>query len=139
VVGLYVAPPENAIVTCVDEKPSIQELERAQGYLKLPNGRALTGPMMPQPPCGLRSNASRLCCSKFRLCWRLWSHADVFAFDAFADGRSDQNMAQSPENKWKTCPCNFAPSLMRFASQAHTKYIFRKTCPYKSTTITTRR
>jgi len=27
----------------VDEKPSIQALERAQGYLKLPNGRALTG------------------------------------------------------------------------------------------------
>ena len=43
VVGLYVAPPENAIVICVDEKPSIQALERAQGYLKLPNGRALSG------------------------------------------------------------------------------------------------
>lgn len=28
---------------CVDEKPSIQALERAHGYLKLPNGRALTG------------------------------------------------------------------------------------------------
>ena len=26
-----------------DEKPSIQALERAQGYLKLPNGRALSG------------------------------------------------------------------------------------------------
>src|SRR3979409_1602475 len=33
VVGLYVAPPEKAIVLCVDEKPSIQALERAQGYL----------------------------------------------------------------------------------------------------------
>jgi transposase len=43
VVGLYMAPPKNAIVVCVDEKPSIQALERAQGYLKLPNGRALTG------------------------------------------------------------------------------------------------
>src|SRR6202162_2539416 len=43
VVGLYMAPPENAIVICVDEKPSIQALERAQGYLKLPNGRALGG------------------------------------------------------------------------------------------------
>jgi len=43
VVGLYMAPPENAIVLCVDEKPSIQALERAQGYLKLPSGRALTG------------------------------------------------------------------------------------------------
>ena len=43
VVGLYVAPPENAIVISVDEKPSIQALERKQGYLKMPNGRALTG------------------------------------------------------------------------------------------------
>ena len=43
VVGLYMAPPENALVICVDEKPSIQALERKQGYLKLPNGRALTG------------------------------------------------------------------------------------------------
>jgi hypothetical protein len=34
VVGLYAAPPEKAIVLCVDEKPSIQALERAQGYLK---------------------------------------------------------------------------------------------------------
>jgi transposase len=43
VVGLYMSPPENAVVLCIDEKPSIQALERAQGYLKLPNGRALTG------------------------------------------------------------------------------------------------
>src|SRR5260370_5957094 len=42
-VGLYMAPPENAIVICVDEKPSIQALERTQGYLKMPNGRALGG------------------------------------------------------------------------------------------------
>ena len=43
IVGLYLAPPENAVVISVDEKPSIQALERRQGYLKLPNGRALTG------------------------------------------------------------------------------------------------
>jgi transposase len=30
-------------VLAVDEKPSIQALERRQGYLKLANGRALTG------------------------------------------------------------------------------------------------
>jgi hypothetical protein len=33
VVGCYVDPPAKAIVLCVDEKPSIQALERAQGYL----------------------------------------------------------------------------------------------------------
>ncbi len=43
VVGLYLDPPENAMVVCVDEKPHIQALERAQGWLKLPNGKALTG------------------------------------------------------------------------------------------------
>ena len=43
VVGLYLNPPENVIVLCVDEKPHIQALERAQGWLKLPNGKALTG------------------------------------------------------------------------------------------------
>lgn len=34
IVGLYLAPPENAVVLCVDEKPSIQALERAQGLLE---------------------------------------------------------------------------------------------------------
>jgi transposase len=43
IVGLYMAPPENAVVLSVDEKPSIQALERAQGYLKLPSGRAMIG------------------------------------------------------------------------------------------------
>ena len=43
IVGLYLHPPEDAIVLAVDEKPRIQALERAQGYLKLPNGRALIG------------------------------------------------------------------------------------------------
>jgi transposase len=43
IAGLYLDPPDNAIVLAIDEKPAIQALERAQGYLKLPNGRALTG------------------------------------------------------------------------------------------------
>ena len=43
IVGLYLNPPEHALVLCVDEKPAIQALERAQGWLKLPTGKALTG------------------------------------------------------------------------------------------------
>ena len=43
VVGLYLNPPENALVLCVDEKPHIQALERAQGYLRLPDGKAVNG------------------------------------------------------------------------------------------------
>jgi transposase len=43
IVALYLAPPLNAIVLAIDEKPHIQALERAQGWLRLPNGKALTG------------------------------------------------------------------------------------------------
>ena len=43
IVGLYLDPPENGMVISVDEKPSIQTLERAQGWLRLPNGQAVRG------------------------------------------------------------------------------------------------
>lgn len=43
IVGLYLDPPEDAVVLAVDEKPHMQALERAQGYLRLPDGRALIG------------------------------------------------------------------------------------------------
>src|ERR1700741_4082528 len=43
IVGLYLDPPDKAVVLAVDEKPSIQALERKQGYLKLANGRSLIG------------------------------------------------------------------------------------------------
>lgn len=43
IVGLYLDPPENAVVISVDEKPAIQALERAQGWLRLPNGSAVRG------------------------------------------------------------------------------------------------
>jgi transposase len=39
IVGLYLNPPENAVVICVDEKPSIQALSRTTGYVKLRNGK----------------------------------------------------------------------------------------------------
>jgi transposase len=40
VVGLYLTPPENAIVLCVDEKSQIQALERSQPILPLRPGVA---------------------------------------------------------------------------------------------------
>jgi transposase len=43
VVGLYLHPPEHALVLSVDEKPSIQALERAQGWIRLPDGKAMHG------------------------------------------------------------------------------------------------
>src|SRR5579863_10746841 len=38
VVGLYLNPPVNAVVLSVDEKPSIQAIERASGYVEADNG-----------------------------------------------------------------------------------------------------
>lgn len=43
IVGLYLGPPANAVVLSIDEKPCIQALERQQGWLKMPDGRSLTG------------------------------------------------------------------------------------------------
>ena len=43
IVGLYLDPPANAVILAVDEKPHIQALERAQGWLRLPDGKAVTG------------------------------------------------------------------------------------------------
>jgi transposase len=39
VVGLYLNPPQNALVLSVDEKPSIQALEPASGYVQTDNGK----------------------------------------------------------------------------------------------------
>jgi transposase len=42
VVGLYLAPPDNAIVLCLDEKSSVQALDRTQPSLPMTKGRAAT-------------------------------------------------------------------------------------------------
>ena len=42
VVGLYLAPPEKSIVLCLDEKSSVQALDRTQPSLPLTKGRAQT-------------------------------------------------------------------------------------------------
>jgi transposase len=43
IIGLYLAPPENALVIAVDEKPSIQALERATGYVCTSSGKVVRG------------------------------------------------------------------------------------------------
>ena len=42
IVGLYLNPPEHAIVLCVDEKSQIQALDRTQPGLPLKKGRCGT-------------------------------------------------------------------------------------------------
>jgi transposase len=41
VVGLYLNPPVNAVVLSVDEKPSIQAIERASGYVETDSGKVV--------------------------------------------------------------------------------------------------
>ena len=48
VVGLYLQPPENAVVVCIDEKPQCRALERAQ-------------PILPNAPGHPRAADPRLC------------------------------------------------------------------------------
>jgi len=43
VIGLYLNPPQNAIVLSVDEKPSIQALERKTGYVFTSSGKIVRG------------------------------------------------------------------------------------------------
>ena len=43
IVGLYLNPAVNAMVICVDEKPSIQALERKTGYVETNNGKVMRG------------------------------------------------------------------------------------------------
>jgi hypothetical protein len=59
IVGLYLNPPEHALVLCVDENSQIQALDRTQPGLTLKRGRSqtlthTTNAMAP-PPCLLRS------------------------------------------------------------------------------------
>ena len=42
VVGLYLSPPEHALVFCLDEKTQIQALDRTQPGLPTKKGRAAT-------------------------------------------------------------------------------------------------
>lgn len=41
--GLYLNPPEDTLMLAVDEKPSIQALERAQGALEVTTGLVKNG------------------------------------------------------------------------------------------------
>lgn len=43
VVGLYLNPPQNALVLSVDEKPSIQALERKTGFVETDSGKIVRG------------------------------------------------------------------------------------------------
>jgi len=43
IIGLYLNPPQNALVISVDEKPSIQAIERPSGYVYTSSGKIVRG------------------------------------------------------------------------------------------------
>lgn len=43
IIGLYLNPPDNAMVLSIDEKPSMQALERTTGYVKTSSGKIARG------------------------------------------------------------------------------------------------
>lgn len=43
IIGLYLDPPKNALVLSVDEKPTIQAMERARGYVQTSSGKIVQG------------------------------------------------------------------------------------------------
>lgn len=43
IIGLYLNPPQNALVISVDEKPSIQALQRETGYVQTDSGKIVRG------------------------------------------------------------------------------------------------
>jgi hypothetical protein len=62
IVGLYLSPPEHAMVLCCDEKSQVQALDRTQPGLPLKKGRAATmrttTSATAPPRCSLRSTCS---------------------------------------------------------------------------------
>ena len=52
VVGLYLDPPEQAVVLCMDEKSQVQALDRTQPSLPTAKGRAGTGTRSSSSSCG---------------------------------------------------------------------------------------
>ena len=59
VVGLYLNPPEKALVISVDEKPSIQALERKTGYVETDNGKLFAGLRAPISAMGRSTSLRR--------------------------------------------------------------------------------
>ncbi len=74
VVGLYLNPPQQAIVLCVDEKSQIQALGRTQPELPIKKGRCGTmthengSYPMPQPELGQSAAVESLPCFSY---WHL--------------------------------------------------------------------
>jgi len=59
VIRLDLHSPQNALALAIGERPSIQALERAQGWIRLPNGKALPGSATATPGMERRPQIAR--------------------------------------------------------------------------------
>ena len=114
IVGLYLTPPEHAIVLCCDEKSQIQALDRTQPGLKLKKGvagsRPVTHPeLAPRLPLSTCADApeceARVCrrtvakwgaASAFSVAWTL-AASDASALETCINGPSAYGGAIDPQ------------------------------------------
>ena len=61
IVGLYVNPPEHAIVLCADEKSQIQALDRTQPGLPIKKSAQVSGPMLSRLNVAVSGSLAHLC------------------------------------------------------------------------------
>lgn len=81
IVGLYMSPPEHALVLCCDEKSQVQALDRTQPGLPLKKGRAATMPM-------ITSATARPRCLPHSTCWTAVSSRSASSSTATPSGSS---------------------------------------------------
>ena len=93
VVGLYLNPPDQAVVLCVDEKSQIQALVRTQPGLPMKRGRAgtMTTSVTAPPPCSPRSTCRR-------------ARSSVSACRATVTRSSSRSCAGSTASSRRGCP-----------------------------------
>jgi transposase len=84
VVGLYVAPPEHAIVLCVDEKSQIQALDRSQPVLPMQPGQVERRPH-DYTRHGVTSLFAALDIATGRVIGQCYSHHRSVEFRSFLD------------------------------------------------------
>ena len=94
VVGLYLSPPEKALVLCVDEKSQIQALERSQPGLPMKRGRGATAThdYRRHGTTTLFAALSTLDGSVIGACMDRHRHEEFLAFLQEVDGRVPQGL-----------------------------------------------
>jgi len=95
VVGLYVAPPENAAVFCIDEKTSIQALDRTQPGLPMKPGwrGTMTHDYKRHGTSTLFAALDTLSGEVIGKCWQRHTHKEFLSFLRTVEKHTPKNLA----------------------------------------------